>query len=150
MNNKNQKDPNVVETFESSRQAATMLAISILAVIAFIFFTPPGNNSKFYPPCLFHQITGLYCPSCGSTRAAHHFLHGRLKEALSSNPLATLAFPILLLFLILLIRFAVTGRKFKHPPLKWSYLWYLLIPFFLFWVLRNLPIYPFTLLVPPK
>jgi len=150
MNNENNKSPNCIKAFEANRQAAIMLAFSFLAILAYIFFAPPCNDSKFYPPCLFHQISGLYCPSCGSTRAAHHLLHGRLMEAFSSNPLATFAIPPLIVFLIMLIRFACTGKTCKHPPFKMSYIWYLLIPLLLFGVLRNLPFYPFTLLIPPK
>ena len=29
-------------------------------------------------PCLFHLVTGAYCPGCGGTRALLALLHGRL------------------------------------------------------------------------
>lgn len=41
-------------------------------------------------PCIFRTITGLPCPTCGTTRAAVAFLHGDLVSAFASNPLATL------------------------------------------------------------
>jgi len=43
------------------------------------------------PGCPFHAITGIPCPSCGTTRAAMAVLHGRPLLALAFNPLATLA-----------------------------------------------------------
>ncbi len=43
------------------------------------------------PSCLFKHLTGHPCCGCGSTRASHALLCGRLSEALSLNPLATLA-----------------------------------------------------------
>lgn len=37
-------------------------------------------------PCLFHQVTGFYCPGCGGTRAVRYLLHGQLGESLFYNP----------------------------------------------------------------
>lgn len=38
-------------------------------------------------PCIFHLITGLYCPGCGGTRAARFFLHGELLKSFWYHPL---------------------------------------------------------------
>ena len=43
------------------------------------------------PACPFRAITGVPCPTCGSTHAAVALMHGRLGAALAANPLATLA-----------------------------------------------------------
>ena len=43
------------------------------------------------PGCPFNAITGIPCPSCGTTRAALALLHGHPFHALVLNPLATLA-----------------------------------------------------------
>lgn len=42
-------------------------------------------------PCAFRTLTGIPCPTCGSTRAAVAFLDGHLLEALAANPLAAVA-----------------------------------------------------------
>lgn len=42
-------------------------------------------------PCLFYSLTGIPCPTCGTTRAAMAFLDGNLMAALAANPLATAA-----------------------------------------------------------
>jgi hypothetical protein len=39
-------------------------------------------------PCIFHSMTGIPCPTCGTTRAATAFLDGNLLAALAANPLA--------------------------------------------------------------
>jgi hypothetical protein len=39
-------------------------------------------------PCIFHSLTGIPCPTCGTTRAATAFLDGNLLAALAANPLA--------------------------------------------------------------
>ncbi len=44
----------------------------------------------FLPRCAFRQLTGIPCPTCGSTHAAIALLHGELLRALAANPLVTL------------------------------------------------------------
>ena len=41
-------------------------------------------------PCIFRSLTGIPCPTCGTTRAATAFLRGDLHDAFIANPLATL------------------------------------------------------------
>ena len=38
-------------------------------------------------PCLFHLLTGLYCPGCGGTRALRALLAGDLALSLRYHPL---------------------------------------------------------------
>jgi hypothetical protein len=42
-------------------------------------------------PCIFHSLTGIPCPTCGTTRAATAILDGDLLAALTANPLAAIA-----------------------------------------------------------
>jgi len=39
------------------------------------------------PPCLFHALTGLWCPFCGGTRAAWAFMHGDWRLMMHANAL---------------------------------------------------------------
>jgi hypothetical protein len=43
------------------------------------------------PACPFRALTGIPCPTCGTTHAAVALLHGHLTAALAANPLATVA-----------------------------------------------------------
>lgn len=38
-------------------------------------------------PCLFHLLTGLYCPGCGGTRALSYLLHGQVGRSVVYHPL---------------------------------------------------------------
>ncbi len=37
-------------------------------------------------PCLFHLVTGAYCPGCGGTRAAKALLTGHVLTSIRYNP----------------------------------------------------------------
>jgi hypothetical protein len=37
--------------------------------------------------CLFRRVTGIPCPSCGTTRALHSLFNGNFSEALLLNPI---------------------------------------------------------------
>ena len=51
-------------------------------------------------PCLFHHVTGLYCPGCGGTRAVLLLLHGHPLLSFIYHPLV-LYMAILCLYIIL-------------------------------------------------
>ena len=40
-----------------------------------------------WPVCIFHELTGLPCLTCGMTRCAIQFFHGHFVAALKWNPL---------------------------------------------------------------
>ncbi len=42
------------------------------------------------PPCPFRSLTGVPCPSCGTTHAAMAMLDGHILTALRDNPLTSL------------------------------------------------------------
>ncbi len=42
------------------------------------------------PPCVFHKLTGLPCPSCGLTTSFCHFVRGDLVHSLKANAAGTL------------------------------------------------------------
>lgn len=37
-------------------------------------------------PCVFHMVTGAYCPGCGGTRAAKALITGHILQSLRYNP----------------------------------------------------------------
>lgn len=43
-----------------------------------------------WPSCVFHDLTGLPCLTCGSSRSGIQFFHGHFSVAWSWNPLAFL------------------------------------------------------------
>lgn len=69
---------------------------------AFLFFKSSTLNG--HTICLFKNITGYPCPSCGSTRATVLLLNGNFMDSVFMNPLAILTnFIIVLSFFWILI-----------------------------------------------
>ena len=84
-------------------------AITLLAVVP---------SSRYYPPCLFHQVTGLLCPGCGATRALAALLHGHLDAALHLNALVVLFLPLVFAYVTLI---ALRQRRLALPaPAIWA------------------------------
>ena len=124
-----------------------VLALAALPCLALVYARNP-EEPGFFPPCLFYTLTGLYCPGCGILRGLHQLLHGNLVGALGYNPLAMLALPVVGYAFLWALLSTTWGKRlptaYVHPALIWS----LLVSVVAFWVLRNLPIYPFTVLAP--
>ena len=51
-------------------------------------------------PCIFHKLTGLYCPGCGGTRAVAFLLHGDFLHSLVYHPFVPYAFVLCTWFMI--------------------------------------------------
>ena len=63
-----------------------ILSVCVAAAGAWILYTFPPGAGSFYPRCVFHAVTGLLCPGCGTTRALHQLLHGHFAAAFRLNP----------------------------------------------------------------
>ncbi len=62
-----------------------LIALVVLAAVRFL------PHSGLLPSCVFLAVTGLPCPTCGTTRSFLHLAHGDLPAALAQNPLAAAA-----------------------------------------------------------
>lgn len=116
-----------------------------VAVGLVLFFVDP-SQVPIYPACPFHQLTGLDCPGCGSTRAMHALLHGQLVTALRFNAMLVFSLP---LFAWFGFRFVWGGIKGKPPvAIQPVWVWFYLAAWMAFAVLRNLPVQPFSWFAP--
>ena len=74
--------------------AAVGGAMVALGVWLLRTFDPSATGSLF-PSCIFHDLTGWYCPGCGITRALHALVHFDLARALAMNAFLVLSLPLL-------------------------------------------------------
>lgn len=94
--------------------------------------------------CLFFNVTGLYCPGCGSGRAVSSLLHGEIKAAFSYNPLAILlGAPSFVVFTHEYLRYVFPGLKLRPVYISRGVTLALLIVITAFWILRNTQTFSF-------
>jgi Protein of unknown function (DUF2752) len=93
--------------------------------------------------CPFKLATGLDCPGCGGTRAAHDLMRGDLIGALDHNVLAVIAIPLILWGLFTWLTSALGGPKLRtfSPSTRWTVV--AVVVLVAFWVVRNLSFAPF-------
>lgn len=110
------------------------LVIFSLLLIGYYFFNKIFSWSI---PCLFHQITNLYCPGCGITRMLFSIIKLDFYQAFRYNPLVF----ILLVGYLLMVIYSLIFHKKVELSNKVTY--GLLIIVILFGVLRNIPGFEF-------
>ncbi|MCF7675935.1 MAG: DUF2752 domain-containing protein [Akkermansiaceae bacterium] len=131
------------------RALLSVLGVLVLAV-ALWWLRAQGAGAPWLPGCSFHRLTGLHCPGCGMTRAMAAILRGDLAAAFRCNPVGLVLLPLALVGLLPEWLGWVRGRRLAfrwHPGARGA--WLLVGLIIAFWILRNLPWWPFTLLAPP-
>ena len=132
----------------NSRSTKIGLTSGGIASLAALYYWVDPENTVLLP-CPFHYLTGLHCPLCGSQRALHHLMHGELQLAFWTNPLLIAGILIAILFLVYRWINSGLGQPSKIRLLSSEKLTYTSIGIIvLFWIARNLSIYPFELLSP--
>ena len=129
------------------RLGASAVVAMAAGGLGVVYLLDPAN-SDLYPPCPSLALTGLYCPGCGTLRALHQLTRGHPVAALDLNPLMMLLLPFVGYFLASHAMLAATGRPLKAYFVRPAVIWSLLGVVLVYWLLRNIPAYPFTLLAP--
>ena len=130
---------------------AIMLVILLILLAGAVFLYYHNPRGGLVLVCPVYALTGYYCPGCGAGRACYALLHGQLYRAFRLNPLLVIVLPWLVLYyLICGIQWVVKGRESlsKHIP-EWIPLAVLVI-LLIYGVVRNIEVYPFTLLRPTE
>ncbi|MDD2283006.1 MAG: DUF2752 domain-containing protein [Eubacteriales bacterium] len=131
--------------YKTLRIAAFLIIVSCALVYYYTHDPAVGP----YPPCPFYYFTGLYCPGCGSSRALHQLLHGNFLKAIDLNPLMVISIPFILYLLISTADIRIRGRRIlKRILFKKGFYTMLLSIIIVYWVIRNIPFYPFNILAP--
>jgi hypothetical protein len=131
-----------------SARSAWLLATSAAVASVPVLYRFNPLEVHFYPRCPLYVLTGIYCPGCGALRAGHALLHGHLLTALDYNALLVVAAPFLAWALAAQAVHALTGRRIPTHQLSGVESRAIMWLFIAFMVLRNLPIYPLSVLAP--
>lgn len=119
---------------DSKQQLLVLGLVAAFCVIYLIF----GGVFGIYIPCIFHEITHLYCPGCGTTRMLVAILTGDFYQAFRYNPLVFVLLPFAIIYLIDYLISKVKGRNslLARTP---NWVWVLvIIVLVIYGVMRNL------------
>jgi len=117
-------------------------------VLAFLYFFINPNEVDFLPKCPLYATTGIYCPGCGSQRATHQLLNFNFLGVVQQNALYIIGLFIVGYHLI------ISGVNYFFKKNYYNYIYHpktpiaLLLLIIVFWILRNIPYFPFNLLAP--
>lgn len=73
--------------------AGVFLVVVVGAAAAWAFVLLYPQFAPAFPKCVFHEVSGLYCTGCGSTRALFALLSGDIAGAWAQNPLLVVVLP---------------------------------------------------------
>ena len=133
-----------------SKLKSTFIIIGVLALLGmlslYVFWNPTETN--IFPSCPVYAATGIYCPGCGSQRAAHKILNGNIIEGVRHNYMIVLLAMVLLYQGFVYVMNDMLGKNIPNLLHKSKVTFSILIIVILFWVLRNIDLFPFSELAP--
>ena len=138
----------VLNSAPTSIRALALAGIGVLGLGAGLVWYFDPTKAGFFPYCPLLRFTGFACPGCGLTRGFHALFHGDLLTALDFNALIPLFVFILGYVVMSLLSLVIRGRAVVALERNLVFLWVLIGILLTFGVLRNLPIYPLTVLAP--
>lgn len=112
-----------------------MLAVVLTASVIYYVLAKCGLSL----PCVFYEVTGLYCPGCGATRMCHRFMSLDFYGAFRSNQVSFFVMPFLG---AVIVRKVFCYVKYGQTPNeKWMTVGAVIAvaALLIFGVLRNLP-----------
>ncbi|MGH7131394.1 MAG: DUF2752 domain-containing protein [Phycisphaerales bacterium] len=100
-----------------------------VALVAAAWFLDRARGTST-PTCLFRAVTGVPCPTCGSTRCAMRLANADIVGAWSFNPFITVVLVWVGLYLILRLGFGRRlhlGLSHRQKTLGWAVLGVLML-----------------------
>ena len=125
---------------QNAKRWAMGLALPALALMVLLYELLDGRSLQ----CPFYQLTGLYCPGCGSGRAVYALLRGELALSFRQNPMLwLLGTPALAAQLYEYLRVVFLPRRLRPIVLTQRICAFLVLLLIAWWILRNLPAFTF-------
>lgn len=125
-------------TTETAFFVVGIILAAIAVVIAALFALFPERLALLRFPCIFHEVTGLYCPGCGGTRAVKALLAGRIITSFVYNPIVIYGAVMYVWFMGSQLLERLTKGKVKGLKYRHLYLWLALVIVIVNCIVRNI------------
>lgn len=126
------------------------MIFTVLLGILYGFFIDPAASPDVTLKCMTYKMTGFYCPGCGETRALHALLHGHIIQAFDYNLLFPIVAVVMAWFFLVGLTTLICRKRVMWIPETFP-VWLGIVigvVIVLFTVLRNIPVWPFSILAP--
>ncbi len=140
------KDATALSRGTERRMAAAGLAI-VTTGVALVAYVDP-TKVHFLPVCPLLALTGFACPGCGLTRAFHSLFHGDIISALDFNLLMPIWAAIFGWVFVSLFLTTIGKKALPMWPTNPKFMSVYLVILVVFGIVRNIPVYPLTILYP--
>lgn len=116
------------------------VAALILVALLVVYYKFNPLEHELFPKCVVHTLTGIQCPSCGSQRALHSFMHGDFTAAVRYNLFALYSVPYFLLVMVACFVRPGSGRlqRVCARASSRSAVMFYVYTYLGWWILRNL------------
>ena len=116
------------------------LLLAAIVLLYYFFYKKTGfRMEKYFPPCLFHALTGYYCPGCGITRAVYALFEGKLLRCLCYHPVLPYAVILWGWFLVSQTAERLSGGRWNiGMRYRDIYLWFALALLLLNFLIKNM------------
>src|SRR6478609_4405557 len=81
----------------SKKKIYSIILIACLSGFIYLFFNSFYSKHIHFSMCIFKNVTGIPCPSCGTTRAIQLILHGNIIESLYMNPFGIIVISLMII-----------------------------------------------------